>query len=147
MDDGSWLDIIIVVSFIPLTNLNSITCTYPRMRCCNFTSLRWLQVVIALWTAASSSAVRSEFSFAGMLTTADNNDYSNNDANIDTDNDTDASTYAVPDATAELLASLFLPAVTFDAVIAADKDEEAANLDIESEVTGTDGLPDAGARQ
>jgi hypothetical protein len=31
-------------------------------------------------------------------------------------------------------------------VIAADKDEEAANLDIESEVTGT-GLPDTGARQ
>ena len=31
-------------------------------------------------------------------------------------------------------------------VIAADKDEEAANLDIESEVAGT-GLPDAGARQ
>jgi hypothetical protein len=93
------------------------------MRSSNFTTIRWLQVALILWTAASSSvsvsAVRtSEFSFAGMLTIDGASNDSNADGSINTDanNKTDASSYAVPAATAELLTDLFLPAVTFDAV-------------------------------
>jgi hypothetical protein len=85
------------------------------MRSYNLATLRWLQVVLVLWTAASStvsvgvSAVRNDFSFAGLITVDGENDDSD-------DINTETSNYAVPDATAELLTDLFLPAVTFDAV-------------------------------
>jgi hypothetical protein len=107
------------------------------MRSCNLTTVRWLQIVLVLWTAASSSvsvsAVRSEFSFAGMLTLLDDNTGNEKSSSSSTASN-ETFSYAVPDATAELLTDLFLPAVTFDAVtfeivaIRTDNDDDNKNI-------------------
>jgi hypothetical protein len=77
-------------------------------------TLRWLQVVLVLGTAASSSvssvvsAARNDFS---MITVHDDSSSTTTD---NTDSNTTTSSYAVPDATAELLTDLFLPAAVVE---------------------------------